>query len=729
MKAPIHGTAVEMLTFCTQREPNTHTWTWKYRAPTIGAPHLKICILLSLLCTATPTLAANWIVDSNGLGDFATIQAAIDVAADGDRIEVTWGHYQGNGASVINTQGKGLTLDAPFGASVWGAGQQTCIVCDSQEMADTIISGFIFHAGDGGNDRGGGIHLDGSSPTFIDCDIRECEADLGGGLRASNSNASFTNCTFENNTATRGGGLHLTQFTGEITDCTIESNEADSAGAGIWCHDSTFAMMCTTITMNTTADGPGGGFFCEQACPTITGCEFSDNTAGVDGGSASCKGGGIYCGQDSCPSITDTSIATNTAWMGGGLQSDWSSAMLSTCVVIANNGVHGGGGLSISGGDLSMVDSAVVSNESSAGSGGGISIHQQSTAIIARTMIQLNSTPVFGGGLLLDDADATIENCDIRNNSAFRGGGVRLFNEDRSVLEGCALTGNMATHGGGVSCDSNPTSMLAACQFSDNTASADYSAFDAGQDVPGPTLSDNRFCANGLDSVGGTLVALGGNARADLNGSDGVDVVDLILLVTNWGDPMSTNTIDVDLDGAITIQDLLVMLQSWGQCTVASTDIEYLTATARDGMEQADPIHFEIDSDAWSAQHNFDEFSAILQADQNGGSMQAPHGTSDGSWPQLRVTVTLTEASTTLQLEGYVEIPATSAVRFTVKRLRDCGDVTHLNASLGNANDGPDEYSGTLENLPPGTYEFRLSGMLYANGVPGHSIGISWTYD
>ncbi len=202
-----------MLTFCTQREPNTHTWTWKYRAPTIGAPHLKICILLSLLCTATPTLAANWIVDSNGLGNFATIQAAIDAAADGDRIEVNWGHYQGNGASVINTQGKGLTLDAPFGASVWGAGQQTCIVCDSQEMADTIISGFIFHAGDGGNDRGGGIHLDGSSPTFIDCDIRECEADLGGGLRASNSNASFTNCTFENNTATRGGGLHLTQFT------------------------------------------------------------------------------------------------------------------------------------------------------------------------------------------------------------------------------------------------------------------------------------------------------------------------------------------------------------------------------------------------------------------------------------------------------------------------------------------------------------------------------------
>jgi hypothetical protein len=93
------------------------------------------------------------------------------------------------------------------------------------------------------------------------------------------------------------------------------------------------------------------------------------------------------------------------------------------------------------------------------------------------------------------------------------------------------------------------------------------------------------------------------------------------------------------------------------------------------------------------------------------------------------VTVALTEASTTLQLEGYVEIPAISAVRFSVIRLRDCGNVTHLNASLGDANDGADEYSGTLENLPPGTYEFRLSGLLYGNGVPGHSIGISWTYD
>ncbi|MDP6312040.1 MAG: right-handed parallel beta-helix repeat-containing protein, partial [Phycisphaerales bacterium] len=47
----------------------------------------------------------------------------------------------------------------------------------------------------------------------------------------------------------------------------------------------------------------GGGIYCNNSSPTITGCTISDNTATYGGG-------GIFC-EDSSPTITDCTITNN----------------------------------------------------------------------------------------------------------------------------------------------------------------------------------------------------------------------------------------------------------------------------------------------------------------------------------------------------------------------------------------------------------------------------------
>ena len=55
----------------------------------------------------------------------------------------------------------------------------------------------------------------------------------------------------------------------------------------------------------------------------------------------------------------------------------------------------------------------------------------------------------------------------------------------------------------------------------------------------------------------------------DLNGTGGVDIVDLLLLLSEWGDcpdsPEPCNA-DINNDGAVDIVDLLTLLAAWGAC-------------------------------------------------------------------------------------------------------------------------------------------------------------------
>ncbi|MCP4837779.1 MAG: hypothetical protein GY894_00250 [Planctomycetes bacterium] len=163
--------------------------------------------------------------------DYTTIQAAVDVASNGDEILVAPGTYTGTGDEVVDTLGKAITIKAsgtPEETIIDGEGARGVVQCAGGEGADTIIEGFTITGGSAVN--GGGIYCGWDSSTTI------------------------TNCIFTNNTADGGGG-------------------------GIYCHgNSSPTITGCTISNNTAGDDGGGIFGSSNSSPTISGCTISGNT-------------------------------------------------------------------------------------------------------------------------------------------------------------------------------------------------------------------------------------------------------------------------------------------------------------------------------------------------------------------------------------------------------------------------------------------------------------------
>jgi len=73
---------------------------------------MRAAILLSsaLLLGAMPAWSDTCLVRPDGSGDFATIQAALDAARDGDVIELADGTFTGEGNRDVHFLGKAVTV-------------------------------------------------------------------------------------------------------------------------------------------------------------------------------------------------------------------------------------------------------------------------------------------------------------------------------------------------------------------------------------------------------------------------------------------------------------------------------------------------------------------------------------------------------------------------------------------------------------------------------------------
>ncbi|WFN34138.1 hypothetical protein L1S32_09820 [Methanogenium sp. S4BF] len=68
-----------------------------------------LTVILAVLCMAAPAMAATWVVNPDGTGDFTTIQAALDSEwTSGDTIEITYAVY--NEPVAVNADGGALTI-------------------------------------------------------------------------------------------------------------------------------------------------------------------------------------------------------------------------------------------------------------------------------------------------------------------------------------------------------------------------------------------------------------------------------------------------------------------------------------------------------------------------------------------------------------------------------------------------------------------------------------------
>jgi len=217
-------------------------------------------------------------------GDFATIQACIDVAVSGvDECVVAPGTYH----ETINFLGKAITVRSSGGrdaTTIDATGIGGSVVTSSSQGTGTILDGFTITGGTGtdlfcdGITIGGGM-LNRKNATVKNCGFSGNNADAGGGIvNFVQSNVTITNCTFDGNYATYSGGGMLNWFsTSSVTNCTFRGNTA-AYGAGIYNDYSTVPPPSNCpFSRNRTEDGPG--MYNGYSEPTTTHCTFSGNRA------------------------------------------------------------------------------------------------------------------------------------------------------------------------------------------------------------------------------------------------------------------------------------------------------------------------------------------------------------------------------------------------------------------------------------------------------------------
>jgi predicted outer membrane repeat protein len=264
---------------------------------------------------------------------YATIQAAISAAANGDVVVVSPGTYTG----TINTQGKAITLRSTdpldpvvVAATILdGEGTNRVLEVFNFERPDTVISGFTIINGD--SDLGGGIAVYDADPTIRHCVFRANDAGLGGAAYLEVSSALFADCRFESNTANQGGAVYARYTTlARLERCELTANQASSAGGAIAADLATVRLLACLVAGNV-AGTNGGAYAGFLAKPYVIGSLVRDNVAD--------RGGAFYFYDDNAI-IVNSTVVRNTALIEGGLITGIDSQSLVYNDIIRDNGAN-----------------------------------------------------------------------------------------------------------------------------------------------------------------------------------------------------------------------------------------------------------------------------------------------------------------------------------------------------------------------------------------------------
>ncbi len=239
---------------------------------------IMIIIVLSLYLISTSFAMDVIYVDVSGPNDpgtgtvddpFRRIQDAIDLAIDGETVQIQSGLYTGLGNYNLDLHGKRIIIRSKNPE-------------DPNTIANTIIDpneagrAFYFHSGEDANSivtgltirngstggKGGGIFCYYSSPTITNCVISDHFGGLhGGAIFCQNSNPQFKNCIITSNSAVwDGGALECWSGMPKLTNCIIADNHALSGNGGAIDCFSNVNLTLTNCTLINNSAALGGAF-------------------------------------------------------------------------------------------------------------------------------------------------------------------------------------------------------------------------------------------------------------------------------------------------------------------------------------------------------------------------------------------------------------------------------------------------------------------------------------
>jgi uncharacterized protein (TIGR03437 family) len=260
-------------------------------------------------------------------GDRSTIQAAIDAASAGDDIEVAAGTYH----ERIDFKGKGIRLHSASGPEVTiidGGRSGPVVTFANSETTSSILDGFTIQNGGGstsGLDEGGGISIEGCSPTIQNNFIQDNKSGYaGGGIGIGSGSPVIQNNIIRRNTETGGiggGGISTRGGNPIITGNTITDNTAAFFGGGLSFGAASHPVIRNNLILRNRGQDAGGISFVNGAVPLIQQNLIALNTGTGAGGISAVQG-----------TLINNTIAENTGPAGSAV-----NGFYGTGLVVENN--------------------------------------------------------------------------------------------------------------------------------------------------------------------------------------------------------------------------------------------------------------------------------------------------------------------------------------------------------------------------------------------------------
>lgn len=353
---------------------------------------------------------------------FCAIQDAVDASVDGDVIHVAPGHYFEH--LIVEMRDISLlSTDGPLSTIVDAGGAGSALLFRNANGTTPVVEGFTFRGGTGTLGRGGGVYIDGASPTLREC-IVTCNhtPGRGGGVYASNlSTTTFVGCeVFQNSTETDGGGIFQSGGSLALTGCTVHLNVAEDNGGGLHLrNNATLSLMGCETSWNTTLFGDGAGAYLSGSEFQVTKSHFKRNFSGR-------HGSGLALHNSSSGVLCEVQIKGNRTVMDG-------------------SGVH------INSSVVTLDRTHLIQNSCGRNGGGMCAINNAEVTITQGFFRRNHSKGYHGGGIYLDSVNALqIHTCKFLTNIArFDGGGVYAVNCSNSRFDYCAFGKNGANNGRG----------------------------------------------------------------------------------------------------------------------------------------------------------------------------------------------------------------------------------------------------------------------------------------
>ncbi|MES2637823.1 MAG: MopE-related protein [Myxococcota bacterium] len=286
---------------------------------------------------------------------------------------------------------------------------------------------------------------------------------------------------------TYGGALYQVGGTLTLDQVVVRDNAATESGGGIYAWGTSVTLVDSVFDGNQAGDRGGGAYVTDtnttgrvqHVSASVSGCSFTGNSAGsdggglafdVDGGTASSLsveggefaandgeyGGGVWLFGTAVEVVidSDTSFSGNFGDVDGGGLYFASDGSIDVQAVFMDNSASRGGGMFASNLaailDAEIRGSTFERNHAAVGGAVGVQCGEGPGVVLVHgAALERNTASAEGGAIRAYGCELIVENSAFMSNSSERTGGAFQANEATVTLSAVTLDGNEAALSGG----------------------------------------------------------------------------------------------------------------------------------------------------------------------------------------------------------------------------------------------------------------------------------------